>query len=190
MPDPIRVDEAVAHLPSLPYQFHQVAIFQGPTELRFRPDLDAPRSILQLIGFRGWIEDTADLKGILDGEPVLTRARMLFSYELMPMEFEFLWYDGPSHNLANWEVNGNNPFISHLSTYVDDIFEATREMASIFGAPFHRFITQSHTNPAVIGKKRFIESIFNTRLSLGFDLKLIQKVPWDYNDNDWLSWKL
>lgn len=189
MPDPIRLDEAVEHLPSLPYQFHQVAIFQGPTELRRISDLESPVNILGLLGFRGWIEDTADLKGILDGEPVITRAKMLFSYELMPMEFEFLWYDGPSHNRTRWEYE-SNPFISHLSTYVDDIFEATIEMASIFGAPFHRFITQSHTNPAVVGKKRFIESIFNTRFSLGFDLKLIQKVPWDYNDNDWLAWKI
>lgn len=161
------------------YQFHQVAIF-CPN------GVNAAVDHWRDLGYIGWIEDNAELKGILGKVEVLTTARMLFNYDIMPMELEFLEYHGPSRwqTIPRWQ----QPFISHMSVYVDDVMEDTKRLTALLGQPpFHRFITQNHSNPGVRGKKRFIESIFDTRGILGYDTKLIQKVPWDYRDADWLG---
>lgn len=173
------------------YQFHQVAMFC--------PDgaLAAVQHWVDL-GYDNWIEDNAVLKGkLLKGkllvnhsvryDDVKTEATMLFNYDIMPMELEFLEYRGPSR----WSGRGavyTQPFISHMSVYVDDVIWETRRLREILGKPpFHRFITTNHTNPGVVGKKRFIESIFDTHDLLGYDTKLIQKVDWDYPDEAWLG---
>lgn len=183
MPAPIPVNVPGA---LFDYQFHQVAIFcpRGA---------DAAVAHWEELGYDNWIEDNAELKGLLMNhhtggyEETVTKARMLFNYDIMPMELEFLEYYGPSR----WQVEQNmgvDPFISHMSVYVDDVIAETQRLVGLLGKkPFHRFITQNHSNPGVVGKKRFIESIFDTRDFLGYDTKLIQKVDWGYNDNDWLG---
>ncbi len=161
------------------YQFHQVAMF-------------CPRGVNDAVahwrrlGYQNWIEDRAELKGKLNGKSVTTSARMLFNYDIMPMELEFLEYHGPSRWVAVHE--DSDPFISHTSVYVEDVATETIRLGVILGRrPYHRFITQAHTNPGVAGKKRFIESIFDTKHLLGYDTKLIQKVAWDYPDEAWLD---
>lgn len=163
------------------YQVHQLAMYI-PT----RDGLFEAQSHWQGLGYTGWITDHAELKGILNGQETVTKATMLFNYDIMPMEYELLHYSGPSRweNIPQWR----NPFVSHVSIYTDDVIFDTRKLCELLHTkPFHRFITQKHTNPGVAGKKRFIESIFNTHDLLGFDTKLIQKVPHDYNDSDWLG---
>lgn len=175
------------------YQFHQVAMYC--------PDgVDDAVKFWTDGGFTNWIRDEAELKGLLYNgfdcenpehdhqvESVVTSATMAFNYDIMPMELEFLHYRGPSR-WQGADGRGASPFISHMSTYVDDVIWETRRCIEAFGIkPFHRFITQNHTNPGVVGKKRFIESIFHTRINLGYDLKLIQKVDWDYPDEAWLD---
>lgn len=172
------------------FQFHQVAIFCPK-------GVEAAVDHWWKLGYTNWIEDNAELKGILHmttpardqyDVAVLTTARMLFNYDIMPMELEFLEYSGPSR----WsEIPSDaDPFISHMSVYVDDVIADTSRLTTLLGyPPFHRFITQNHSNPGVRHKKRFIESIFDTRHLLGYDTKLIQKVPWDYRDEDWLDVK-
>lgn len=166
------------------YQFHQVAMFC--------PDgADAAKAHWERLGYNNWIEDNAELKGLLHGEPVVTKARMLFNYDIMPMELEFLEYYGPSRWESVQQNEGLTPFVSHMSVYVDDVIQETRILKDALGfGPFHRFITQNHTNPGVVGKKRFIESIFDTHNLLGYDTKLIQKVSWDYPDEAWLGAEL
>ena len=163
----------------LPYQFHQVAIFTH--------DANSAVEQYKQLGYTDWIEDNAELKGVLYGEPVVTKAKMLFNYDIMPMELEFLEYTGPSrHSDRSYDY----PFISHMSTYVDDVVSVTEKFAAVLGKnPFHRFITQNHSNENVIGKKRFIESIFDTRDLFGYDFKLIQKVAWGYEDAQWLDYQ-
>lgn len=160
------------------YQFHQVAIFcpEG---------VDDAVEHWRSLGYTNWIEDSARLKGLLYGLPVETEARMLFNYDIMPMELEFLDYSGPSRH----EGATGAPYISHMSVYVNDVHLETTRLTAALGdrPPFHRFITQNHTNPGVAGKKRFIESIFDTTGLLGYDTKLIQKVPWDFDDESWLG---
>lgn len=162
------------------FQFHQVAIF-CPAGV-----MHAVR-LWRSLGYQNWIRDDAVLKGKLDSlGDVNTSATMMFNYDIMPMELEFLHYDGPSR----WRHIEKDaaPFISHMSTYTEDVARDTHRLTSYLGKPpFHRFITQQHSNPGVAGKKRFIESIFDTHGWLGYDLKLIQKVPHDYIDSDWLD---
>ncbi len=171
------------------YQFHQVAIFcpEGAQQ-----SADHWRSL----GYENWIVDHAELKGKMltsdgDYEDVVTKAVMMFNYDIMPMELEFLEYDGPSRYVGEVELAKKfhvEPFISHMSVYVEDVIWGSHRMMEMLGyPPFHRFITQNHTNPGVAGKKRFIESIFDTRSLLGYDTKLIQKVPDDYPDTAWLD---
>lgn len=180
MPDPI--PSKVLGL--FDFQFHQVAMF-CPSKV-FGEAVHEAVGYWKSLGYTNWIKDTATLKGVLYGEPVETSALMLFNYDIMPMELEFLSYHGPSR--WHWVPDYKSPFVSHMSVYTDDVIRDTRRMTERLGfAPFHRFITQSHTNPGVAGKKRFIESIFGSHEILGYDIKLIQKVPHDYNDDHWLG---
>lgn len=177
----------------LPYQFHQVAIFLPPYVL----SEEALQTYRQQ-GFKSWMEDHAILRGHFRDprskkySPELWRAteveaHMWFNYDAMPMELEFLKYGAGLHRHEG-RMNEKNPFISHMSTYVDDVIGGIQRMRDVgFGMPFHRFVTQEHTNPHVIGKKRFIEAIFATQHLIGYDLKLIQKVPWDYDDTQYLN---
>ena len=164
------------------YQFHQVAIFTD--------DQGAALWQYYKLGYERWIHDTAELKGLLHGEEVITKADMAFNYDIMPMELEFLTYHGPNRHAQEGRT-GRIPFISHMSVYVDDVrAEASQLYTNHEMLPYHRFITQNHSNPNVIGKKRFIECIYDTRVLLGYDLKLIQKVAWDFNDDDWLLYQI
>lgn len=175
MPEPIRSNV----LGMFDYQFHQVAMYfpGGPWQAK---------SYMNALGYSNWHSDRATLHGFLDTEEVNTEAVMCFNYDIMPMELELLYYSGPSR-WAGVDALAH-PFVSHMSVYTDDVVADTKRMTQRFGAaPFHRFITKNHTNPRVAGKKRFIESIFNTHAIMGFDIKLIQKVPHDFNDDEWLG---
>jgi hypothetical protein len=178
---------------TLPYQFHQVAMFLPPYV-----HMEEAKRIYNLLGFHNWMEDRAILRGHYrdprsDGrraevwQASEVPAWMQFNYDAMPMELEFLKYGNGLHRHLG-RVHDKKPFISHMSTYVDDVIEGIERMrAAGFNLPYHRFVTQAHTNPHVVGKKRFIETIFATDHLIGYDLKLIQKVPWDYDDAQYLN---
>lgn len=162
------------------FQFHQVAMFCPYST-------EAAVQHWESLGYDDWIQDEALLVGSLYGKRVTTEATMRFNYDIMPMELEFLEYHGPSRwsDTVRYTLD---PFISHMSVYTDDVIRDTAKLTELLRQPpFHRFITQEHSNPGVAGKKRFIESIFDTHGLLGYDTKLIQKVPHDYDDEDWLS---
>ena len=160
------------------YQFHQIAIYAAHQ--------DDAVEFYRNLGHNDWIEDYASLVGWLDGELVETQAHMQFNYDIMPMELEFLTYSGPNRHAAQGR-DGEVPFISHMSVYTDDVFEIIKQFRM---KPYHRFVTRNHANPGVAGKKRFIECIYDTRNVLGYDIKFIQKVPWDFPDDMWLSLNL
>lgn len=178
MPEPIP-----SNVPSLlQNQFHQVAIFTA--------DRDAAVEKYEALGYNNWVFDDADLLGVLNGEPVITKARMAFNYDIFPGELEFLEYRGPNrHSLEGRD--GTQPFISHMSTYVEDVFAASMILYREAGIlPYHKFVTANNTNPAVAGKKRFVECIYDYRDVLGYDLKLIQKVPWNYDADEWIDFDI
>lgn len=190
MPPPIPVNVGGT---TLPYQFHQVAMFLPPYV-----HMDEAMQSYRQMGFKNWMVDDATLRGhYRDPRSIKyspeswqaseVQAYMAFNYDAMPMELEFLKYHSGLHRHRGREFE-KTPFISHMSTYVDDVIEGIERMRdSGFGMPFHRFVTQDHTNPHVVGKKRFIEAIFATTHLVGYDLKLIQKVAWDYDDAKYLN---
>lgn len=178
MPEPIPTNVKGA-LKMFDYQFHQVAIFTDHAE-------EAVKNY-KALGFDNWIHDEADLIGYFNGAFVTTKAKMWFNYDIYPGELEFLEYVGPNRHAAEGR-DGSQPFISHMSTYVDSVFEASKKIWDEFGMlPYHQFITANNTNPAVAGKKRFIECIYDFRELLGYDIKLIQKVPWVFDAGLWLT---
>lgn len=161
------------------YQFHQVAIFTDHAEEAVEE--------YQAMGYTEWVNDTADLIGYFHGQFVVTKATMWFNYDIFPGELEFLEYEGPNRH-ADEGRTGEKPFISHMSTYSDSVFRDSVDFWKKFGKlPYHQFITANNSNPAVAGKKRFIECIYDFRDLLGFDIKLIQKVPWDFDESLWLT---
>jgi hypothetical protein len=159
------------------FKFHQVAIFTNMIEeavLRFTD-----------LGFEDWTWDQAILKGARlinnQWQPVQTAARMAFNYDVMPMELEFLEYDGLSeHRHKERSQLTVIPFISHMSVHVEDVVRTIMRLRWEYAlTPYHVFVTEQHTNPAIVGRQRFVECIFDTRADLGFDIKCIQRLPWD-----------
>lgn len=152
-------------------KFHQVAIYISPTLMDFA------LSQWALMGYTNWHHDTALLKGHDDGIEVVKSARMAFNYDILPMEFEYVTYHGARNRHDSRD--GGQPFISHLSTMVEDVDAMCRLMAEEYAmVPYHTFTTSEHTNPNVKFRKRFKEAIFNTNALFGYDIKLIQRIPW------------
>lgn len=178
MPEPIPSN--VASL--LQNQFHQVAIFTANRDESVRKYMD--------LGYHNWVYDNADLMGVLNGEVTITKARMAFNYDIFPGELEFLEYQGPNRHALEGR-DGRTPFISHMSTYVEDVCASSMILYRELGIlPYHKFVTANNTNPAVAGKKRFVECIYNYRDTLGYDIKLIEKVPWNYNMDEWIDFDI
>ncbi len=164
------------------FQFHQVAMFTNMID-------EAVERFVRM-GFEDWTWDQAILRGCryINGQwqDVETAARMAFNYDIMPMELEFLEYDGLSeHRHKERSQLTTVPFISHMSVHVDDVVQTAMRMRWEQGIrPYHVFVTEQHNNPAIVGKKRFVECIFDTRADLGFDVKCIQRIDWD---SDWTA---
>lgn len=170
--------EQKATIGKLEYQFHQVAMYY--------PTRGQAYDAMNMWGGMGheFAADNATLRGssLKDGEWVhsVTRAHMSFNYTIMPMEFEVLHYSDGDHRYAQPGFGGA-PFLSHFSVYTENLEREAGELADVLGfGPYYRFTTEGHTNPRVKGKKRFTETIFDTRNLIGADLKFIQKVAWDY----------
>lgn len=151
-------------------KFHQVAIYHANPESAI--------AFWEKAGYTDWHRDTATLTGSEHGRASKKIGRMFFNYDILPCELEYVHYDSPTRH-AHDPRDGCVPFISHCSAYVSDINAEVRRVGKILGIePYHRFITGQHHNPVVIGKNiRFREAIFGTGVLLGFDIKLIQKVP-------------
>lgn len=158
-------------------KFHQVAIYAHEDVIG-----DAIEFWVNA-GYDNWHEDSADLVGSENGRGLSKAAHMFFNYDILPLEMEYVSYEGLHRNSRD-DRSGIPPFLSHFSTYVEDIEAEVLRIQDETGLlPYHRFITQGHDNPVVIEKGvRFKEAIYNTRRWLGYDVKMIQRVdvnlPW------------
>ena len=159
------------------FKFHQVAMFTV--------DLDMAVELYTRLGYEDWSYDEATLVGMRllnnQWQEVRTKARMAFNYDIMPMELEFLEYDAKSEHRHRDRMRISAiPFISHMSVHVESVIDTMRFMKRVHGLiPYHLFVTQDHNNPAVVGKKRFVECIYDTRGDFGFDIKCIERISWD-----------
>lgn len=153
-------------------KFHQVAIYHADPESAVLEWSD--------LGYDKWTSDTATLVGTEWGDPSQKEGEMWFNYDILPMELEYVKYNTPFRHTLD-DRDGHPPFISHMSTYVEDLDEKLEEIEQTIGIrPYHEFQTHDHTNPTVVERKlRFKEAIYDTRRLLGYDVKMIQRVTAD-----------
>lgn len=177
-------------------RFHQLAMYVDDPEFSVQQ--------MQRLGYTEWIHDQATLTGEVYGNPMESLGMMWFNYEFYgaeekrdfvphdlghtlkvtrASEMEFLKYEGHSwHEEAGRTENGGDvkyePFISHMSVYVDDAEAEVKRLGEDFGLDVIQwFHTGNHINKYLKEKKQtFYEFIFDTRLLFGYDLKIIQKI--------------
>ena len=144
------------------------------------PDPARAVELLSALGLTEWVSDIVVARGSVFADANQeNRARLAFNYEATrmdgdrparPLELEVLHYEAGN----NWMAY-NSPRVSHLGMHcTDDELEAWRErFASLGIGVAQEVFTQSHSNPAIAGKRWYQYVIFNTRGVLGVDLKFI-----------------
>lgn len=125
-------------------------------------------------GLSIWNEDEVVARGFVWGQgPVVNRAKLYFNHE-MGIEYEILHYvDGD-----NWHrfKRDHDTYFSHLGTHVDDIEKAVEHFSRHY-ALAQRVETVAHANGHLRSiKRRYHYAVFDSRMQLGFDLKLIQRI--------------
>jgi hypothetical protein len=146
----------------------------------YAPDASAERSIKQQLGLADadWTEDLVTGRVTVFGEPEnISKARLLFNYDL-GIELEILTYlQGP--NWHRHRANNHNgpacrpgfpPFMSHIGFHVND-----GPLPTLPWPIAQRMTTTFHTNPGV-GDRRYGYVIYDTRGTLGVDLKYIKRL--------------
>lgn len=134
------------------------------------------KELLQAIGAESWAEDHVVASGNVFGHPGRNEADLSFNYGLGAdkLEFEVLNY---THGPAWCHKYGNN-IVSHLGMHVSA--EELTEWRAFFTergiAVAQEVFTESHTNPAIAGKRTYNYVIFDTRAILGVDLKFIVRI--------------
>lgn len=174
---PSAIIDAMAEgiLPLFP-KFEQIAFYA--------PQPEAMKRMYRHLGCSNWIDDTVTAKGIVgDGKTeTINVADLSFNYDL-GIELELIRYRaGPNwHQLRDAVDNYGDcvaPFLSHMSYHVEDM-AAEKARFNTYGFKVIQDVrTISHTNPALTAsgqKYRYV--IFDTSRALGFDIKLIKRLP-------------
>jgi hypothetical protein len=140
-------------------------------------DPEKVKGLLGMIfGTTEWHEDVVVAEGEVRGQKGTNQAGLSFNYQLMKggVEFEVLNYqDGP-----NWVSGYPQPCLSHLGVHVDNLEEVRERLVANGYEIVQEVVTQSHTNPAIKDNRRYHYVIFGTAQDMGFDLKLIQRLPY------------
>jgi hypothetical protein len=140
------------------------------------PDPEKAIALLQALGLDEWVHDIVFARGTVRGEgPVTNVGHLAFNYQstrdpLKPLELEVLHYAVG----RNW-MDVNVPSVSHLGMHCsEEELAAWTEKLTALGIDIAQSVdTQSHTNPAIAGKRWYTYRIFHTRPILGVDLKFI-----------------
>ncbi|HEY7416186.1 MAG TPA: hypothetical protein VH593_13415 [Ktedonobacteraceae bacterium] len=130
-------------------------------------------------GFKNWVYDVCTQTGY--GRYKTITVHLAYNYDMYPgHEFEIVHY---SHDERNLFID--RPFVlSHIGYHTDSVEYEVRSMNFMGVKPLYKFVTLTHTNEAIVGKKRFKEALFDTRNLYGFDMKAIQRIPWE-SDETW-----
>ena len=133
----------------------------------------AAKKLLAEIGAKQWHEDTVHADGKVFEEEGSNVANLSFNYDLCPeKEFEVLHYTSG----RNW-MEGKHA-VSHLGMHCTQ--EELKEWRSFFAVRgievAQEVVTQSHTNPAIAGKRRYHSVLFDTRAIFGVDLTFIVRI--------------
>lgn len=139
-------------------------------------DPSAAKELLTAMGAGDWAEDHVVAAGKVFGEEARNEANLSFSYQMLGAgnELELLSYTAG----ANWmdERAGINPHrVSHLGMHcsAEDLVEWRKFFAARNIPVAQEVMTESHTNPAIDGKRLYNYVIFDTWAILGVDIKLI-----------------
>lgn len=137
------------------------------------------RELLAALGLDTWHEDLVVSRGEVFGEPGTNVAQLAFNYQATrsddaqpqkPLELEVLHYEvGP-----NW-VSDGAPCVSHFGMHCseEELAEWRDKFTALGIRVAQEVFTQSHTNPAIAGKRWYRYVIFDTSAILGVDLKFI-----------------
>jgi hypothetical protein len=130
----------------------------------------------EIFGSDEWHKDRVVASGEVFGQPAINEAHLAFNYQLMKggIEFEVLHYKAGD----NW-VQNLNPCVSHLGVHVEQLGPVRERLMKMGLDIIQEVATESHTNPAIKDNRRYLYTIFATRAYLGFDLKLIQRMPYE-----------
>ena len=137
------------------------------------PDTEAAIALLKDMGMGNWSQDVVLAHGEVFGKPVgRSVGSLAFNYEGLAQarELEVLGYiEG-----ANW-MERHGPSASHIGTHCTD--EELEQWRKFFARRkikvAQELHTESHTNPAIDGKRWYHYVIFDTRPILGVDVKFI-----------------
>jgi hypothetical protein len=129
--------------------------------------------------YNSWTYDVCVQTGLAPG--LFIQVSLAYNYDILPgMELELV------HFSKRWKQLKfeNGIALSHMAYHVHDVEAEVEAMSSAGHDAVYKFVTRSHTNPQVVGQKRFKEAIFDTSGLFGFDIKAIQRIPWD-SDESW-----
>lgn len=132
--------------------------------------------LLHAMGLKDWSQDAVVANGSVRGEVgQINKALLAFNYTsragaVAPLELEVLHYTEGAH----W-TKGYGSCISHIGMHCKE--EELDEWKKFFAErkiPIAQEVfTQSHTNPAIAGKRLYHYCIFATRSIIGVDVKFI-----------------
>lgn len=130
-----------------------------------------------------WHVDRVKACGAVFGKPAENVADLAFNYNLIPgVEFEVLEYvEG-----RNWHDDGiygtglTEPGLSHFGVHVtsEQMETACKVLREAGYKVAQEVKTTSHTNPVIKDSRWYHYVIFDTRADFGFDLKLIERLPY------------
>jgi hypothetical protein len=166
--------EEIAPLSVVNFRIEQVAI---------ACNVQAVKDNLGIIGLDTWVDDEVRAKGRVMGVngDVENRAKLAFNYQLGPFELELIEYlEG--HNWLERRP-GSLPRLSHLGLHIPQEINLDQLIADMnrvhkIGVA-QRVTTQSHSNAAIRGKRRYEYVVFDSIVPFGFDLKLIRRLNQD-----------
>lgn len=140
-------------------------------------DPKAAARLLMDMGVTNWTVDRVIARGTVNDEKgVINVADLAFNYDTISHnELELLHYV-EGKNWMNDPVRANS--VSHLGSHCT---ESELELWKVFFAErnvgvVQEVITESHTNPAIAGKRKYKYAIFDTKAILGVDIKMIVRI--------------
>lgn len=144
-------------------------------------------ALLTALGLDEWSKDLVVARGEVFGSEVETNvAALAFNYQATwfneeapastvpkPLELEVLHYEAGRNWMREYE-----PSVSHLGMHCTsvELHEWRRRFEKLGIGVAQEVFTQSHSNPAIAGKRWYQYVIFDTRRILGVDLKFIVRM--------------
>jgi hypothetical protein len=149
------------------------------------PNPVAAKELLTAMGAVDWSNDHVAASGKVFGEPGRNEADLAFNYDMFTpkREFEILHYTGG----PNWlNAHGEPCTVSHLGMHctAEELVEWRKFFAGRAIPVAQEVFTESHTNPAIDGKRWYNYVIFDTKNILGVDLKFIVRLEQPGGQNE------